>query len=370
MGLVQGRAFAARILGLRGRLRELEGFRLEQPRWLPFPAFLALAERKAARAVVPALERSAPAMLARMRGIAEGADVALGTICLMNAMEALLSSTAGRTIPAPPGACSTVAVRGSRARDGAPIVAHNFDYPALVQPFFILRESRPRDGWRSLEFAVVPQAGTIDGVNERGLCITLNYAFVTDASGPAPLITMAIADALARCSTVAEAADCIARQPRWGAGMLMLADAAGDVASLELSNTRAAVRRPAAGADWLAFTNVCHCPDTRAVQVPETAVFSNRVPEPLRGQPVLQWHADRARRIEELVRSLARLGPDDLASIMADHGPAGRPDGASPCVHTRYWQTTACLQWFPAERKVRAAYSTACTARYVEARLG
>jgi len=51
---------------------------------------------------------------------------------------------------------------------------------------------------------------------------------------------------------------------------------------------------------------------------------------------------------------------------MADHGPTGVPDGASPCVHTDYFQTTASLQWFPARRRVRASYGTACTAKYVE----
>jgi hypothetical protein len=58
--------------------------------------------------------------------------------------------------------------------------------------------------------------------------------------------------------------------------------------------------------------------------------------------------------------------PDELAAIMADHGPTGVPDGASPCVHTDYFQTTASLQWFPARRRVRVSYGTACTAKYVE----
>ena len=74
--------------------------------------------------------------------------------------------------------------------------------PALLQPFFMLRESRPRDGFRSLDFALAPQAGTVDGVNEKGLAITLDYAFVVDPVTPNPLVTMLIADALASCTTV------------------------------------------------------------------------------------------------------------------------------------------------------------------------
>jgi hypothetical protein len=257
----------------------------------------------------------------------------------------------------------------TRSRTGEPIIARNFDYPLLTQPFFMFRESRPRGGFRSLDFAVAPQAGTADGVNEKGLAITVNYAFVTDAATPNPLVSMVIADALASCATVAEAVRRITASPRWGAGMLMLADASGDLASVELSNTRAGVRRPAAGVDWLLFTNVCHCPETCAVQVSELAAWSDKAPSPLRGGSVLQPHAIRARRIEELCRDQSSLGPDELAAIMADHGPTGVPDGASPCVHTDYFQTTASLQWFPARRRVRASYGTACTAEYVEVAL-
>ena len=366
LGFAQGAALRIQIQGLRDRLRDLEAFRFAQPHWLPYRVYLALAEWKAKHMLVPALQRFAPAMLARLKGVAAGAGATVRSLALLNALEALLSQVAGRITVAPFGACSALAIRGSRSRTGEPVLARNFDYLPLAQPFYTLRESRPRDGWRSLDFVVAPQAGTIDGLNEKGLCLTLNYAFMTDPARPAPLITMAIADALAHCASVQEAADRIARQPRWGAGIIMLVDAAGDLAALELSNTRSALRRPATGKDWLALTNVCHCPETRAIQVPATATFSERVPQPLRGQPVLRWHSDRASRIEHLLGELGALGNDDLAAIMSDHGPTGIPDGSSPCVHTNYWRTTAALQWFPRRRTVRAWYGTACEARYVE----
>jgi hypothetical protein len=305
-------------------------------------------------------------MWARLQGIAAGAGSSVRSICLMNAMEAFLGSCEERTISAPPGACSALAIRGSRSASGEPIVAKNFDYLPLVQPFYMIRETRPRNGWRSLDFAVAPQAGTIDGINERGLCITLNYAFLFDSGRPAPLITMLIAEALAQCSNVGEAIAHIERRPRWGTGILMLADGNGGLASLELSNSKSAVRRPAPGEDWLAFTNVCRCPETCAMQVPETAVFSGNVPRPLKGEPVLQWHINRAQRIEDLVRVHETLDLNDISAIMSDHGPNDVPDGSSPCVHADYWQTTASLQWFPAKRSVRAWYGSACSAKYVE----
>jgi predicted choloylglycine hydrolase len=366
MGLTQGTALRQKIREAHESLRKLEALRLEQPWWLPYPLFLDLAERRSEKALAPALRQSGPAILARMQGIAEGAGLPLRSLCLMNAMEAFIGSVAGRTVVPPLGACSALAVRGNRSRTGEPIIARNFDYPTLFQPFFTLRESRPRNGFRSLDFAAAPQAGTVDGVNEKGLAITVNYAFVTDTGAPNPLITMLIADALASCATVTEALRRIAVAPHWGAGMLMLADASGDLASVELSNTRAGVRRPAAGEDWLLFTNVCLCPETCAVQVPQSAAYSDKAPLPLRGVSVLQPHADRCRRIHGLFLKQSSVGPDELAAIMADHGPTGVPDGASPCVHTDYFNTTASLQWFPARRQLRVSFSSACTAKYVE----
>jgi hypothetical protein len=366
MGLTQGTALREKILGAHQTLRNLEALRLEQPWWLPYPLFLSLAERKSEKALVPALRQSNPAMLARMQGIAEGAGLPPRSLCLMHAMEAFIGAVGERAVVPPLGACSALAVRGARSRTGEPIIAKNFDYPTMFQPFFILRESRPRDGFRSLDFAVAPQAGTVDGMNEKGLAISYNYAFVIDSTPPKPLITMSIADALASCATVTEAVRHITAIPRWGAGMLMLADASGDLASVELSNTRAGVRCPAAGEDWLLFTNVCFCRETCPVQVSESAVWSNKAPSPLRGGSVLQPHTDRCRRIQDLLLKQSSVGPDELAAIMADHGPAGVAGGASPCVHTGYFNTSAALQWFPARRAVRVSYGAACTARYVE----
>lgn len=167
MGLTQGTELREKILGPYQSLRNLEAFRLEQPWWLPYPFFLKLAESKSEKSLVAALRQSNPAMLARMQGIAEGAGLPLGSVCLMNAMEAFIASVEGRTVVPPSGACSALAVRGARSRTGEPIIAKNFDYLPLFQRSYMLRESRPRGGFCSLDFAVAPQAGTVDGVNEK-----------------------------------------------------------------------------------------------------------------------------------------------------------------------------------------------------------
>jgi predicted choloylglycine hydrolase len=189
MGLAQGAGVQNKIHAARQALAQLEAFRLQQPWWLPYRVYRRLAECKASRFFATC--HNNPEMSQRLAGLAEGAGVSLQVICLFNGLEPLLSSVGGCT--ACPGACSAVAVRGPRSATGEPIVARNFDYLPLAQPFYLVRESRPQGKLRALEFTTAPLAGAVDGLNEKGLCITYNYGFTTDApSAPAAPISMAI----------------------------------------------------------------------------------------------------------------------------------------------------------------------------------
>lgn len=369
MGRDQGRALPGAIAGADRAVNELEAVRLKQPRWLPNPLFRRLLEARAARFLRRALAGDDAWMAQRLHGIAEGAGFPLRKLALINALEPMLSAIGDVTEAPSLGACTAIAVRGSRSASGEPIIARNFDYLPLVQPFYVLRESRPRDGLRSLEFTAAPLAGAIDGMNERGLCITYNYAFTVDVPAPAPMVSLRIAETLSRCATVAEALDWLGSRPRWGAGLLMLADAEGDLASLELSHTCSELRRPGGGEDLLCHSNCFHTGRMHAVQVDPCCAYGERAPAVLRGVRPLQSPQARDARLQELLAGRDRLGPDDLAAVMSDHGAAGEPSDDTICMHSGYWNTTACLQWFPRRRCARISYSSACRAKYTEVRL-
>ena len=365
MGYAQGQAARSRIGDAKRMLQRLEAFRLHQPWWLPFAAYRRLAERKSADALLASLEDHDPAMLERILGLAEGSRQSVQTVCLFNAMEALMSSVQENTVTPGLCACSTIGVRGARSKSGEPILARNFDYLRLVQPFYFLRDSRPSGGFRALEFTTAPMAGTVDGINEHGLAITFNYAFVKDRPQSAVPISMSITAALATCRTAAEAADLIARRPRWGAGILMLADAEGDLVSLELSNTRHAIRRSHNGDDALFHTNVFRTPEMREVEVSPEAIFGKNAPTAIRGVRVLESAEARWGRFEQLLDEGKKFGPDELTDLMSDHGANGA-DHRSLCMHSDYWNTTACLQFYPRQRKMRVSYSSACDAKYTD----
>lgn len=367
MGRQQGEAVCSRIAAADRAVDNLEAFRLQRPGWLPYGLFRRAAEFRAQRFLGEAL-RGLPAG-ERVNGIASGARLALRRVALLNALEPVLSSLADVTEVGPLGGCTAVAVRGSRSASGEPLILRNFDYLPLVQPYYTMRESRPAHGRRALEFTAAPLAGTVDGVNESGLCITYNYAFATDAAAPAPPISVLISEALATCATVAEAVEQMSKRPRWGAGLLMLADASGDIAALELSNSQSCVRRPGPGEDFIYHSNCFLTAEMRRVQIDERAVYTQRAATPLRGTRPLQSPELRDARLSELLQGDRALTPDDLAAVMSDHGRERVGSADTICMHSEYWNTTASLQWFPCSRKVRVAYAPACSAQHVELEL-
>ena len=252
---------------------------------------------------------------------------------------------------------------------GEPVIAHNFDYLPLVQPHYIIRESRPRHGYRSLEFTIAPLAGAIDGVNEKGLAVTYNYAYTIDDDRPGPTLSMLISEVLARFERVTDALEWLTSQQRWGSGLLMFADRQGDIASLEITPTRHAVRRPEAGEDFLFHANKFRCDNTTAAEVPAGSIYNDTAPKPLRGRRVLQSSLKRMKRFEELLPGSEKLSRDQLARVMADHGKDGEASDGGICMHGDYWTTTACLQYLPKTSTLRVSYGPACQARYGECSL-
>jgi hypothetical protein len=366
MGRTQGEALAAQVHGSYRLLQDLEAFRLRQPRWLPFTWFRRIASRRAQRILAPAVARACPELHARVLGISQGSGLRENALWLLQAMEAIMSTVRDSTHVSPPCGCSALCVRDRMSVGGVPVIAHNFDYLASVQPFYAVRESRPAGAFRSLEFTAAPLAGTVDGVNERGLAVTCNYGHTIDDGRPAATISMRIAEVLARFETVHDAADWLTNSSRWGSGLLMLADRHGGIASVELSPTRAGVRLPGTDADHLYHTNRFHCPSTKGVEVAGPARFDARAPRPLRGRRVLESSEKRDNRFAELLSAAGPLNLEQIGNIMADHGKSGQPSDGTICMHSDYWTTTACIQCLPVARTLRVSYGSGCAVRFMD----
>ncbi len=369
MGHAQGEALRQQNRACHECLSRLEAFRNLQPWWLPYSLFRRLSEKKAERFLDSALSRDYPEMRQRLDGLIAGSAMQAGGLHLLNALEPALSSVGGYTTAPLGAACSALAVRGRRSATNAAMIGRNFDYLPLFQPFYTVRRTQPATGYRSLDFIVSPLAGAVDGINERGLSITYNYAYTTDSFGTAAPISMLISETLQKCATVAEAVKWISARPRAGGALLMLADAGGDIGSLELSSRRCELRRPAPGEDAICHANSFASEALRGVQVTDDAVFTNRAPAVLRGRRLHESSEQRGGRLKHLLEGVSPLNEDDLSRIMADHGPDGTPSGNTLCMHSGYWNTTACVQLLPSQRRMRVSFTAACQTAFQDFQL-
>lgn len=365
VGVGLGSALRDKITAVGDVLYEYESFRVKQPWWMPYSLFKYVAEYQARWTLEQPFRRYFPKQSERLDGMAEGAEVSLDALYLYHAFEAVMTSLDSVTCEVPLAACTAIAARGRRTTTGHAMVAHNFDNVPLIGRFFTLREIAPDDGLRSLQFTFAPLSGTVDGINEAGLCITYNYAMTTDNDSVGPPVSFAIDEALCRCTNVREASELIMSLPRCGGAMLMLADAEGQVARLELSSTRSAMQRPRS--DGLLFhTNQFRLPRMREMQVSPDAVYAPCTPDGLRGRRVLESPERRDDRLSRLLNTDQRLSEQQLAAWMSDHGDDRNPDDGTVCMHGEYWSTTACLQMFPEQRRLRVSYGPACEAEYVD----
>lgn len=344
----------------------LEAVRLMKPFGLPFRWFLRIAERKAERFLRQAFAAADVAASQRLRGIADGAEAPFRKLALCSALEAVLSDLEPTTFVAVDAGCTAFAATGSATVDGSPILAHNFDYLPVTQPFYFIRRSEPAGGLRSVELAVAPLAGAVTGINEAGLSFVCNYAYAIDKGPPAPTITMLIAEALARFESVDDAVTFFNLTPRTGGGLLMLGDAGGAIASIEISSTRLHRRDPAPGTDRLGHTNRYCSPAMREVELHPSATHNHKAPQALRGRRVHRSAEDRDAEFAGLIDSVPEFDADAVRRIMSHHGPDGTPSFGTVCMHSDYWFTTASLQLFPADRRLRASFSPTCVAEYRE----
>lgn len=366
MGRQQGEQVRERIERAEDVLTGLEAFRKQKPHWLPMFVFRRMAEIKSRRFLRAGLRGHAPSSLERLEGIAEAAGVSQNALFLINAMEAVLSDLSQTSSVPAHAACSAVAATGPATPDGRALLMHNFDYLPSVRPLYMLRECQPAEGLRSLEFTAAPLCGAVDGMNEAGLCLTYNYGYARNGRKPGPTLSMRISEVLARCRTVEQAITHLTRTSRWGGGLLMLADADGRIASLEISTTRSALAELAPERPVAFHTNRFQTPSLREVEVAADARYSDKAPSVLQGRPVHESANERHARLEHLLSQSEQLDLATLNHIMSDHGRDGVGSANTICMHGEYWHTTACLQLLPHERRVRVAYNARCEARFVD----
>jgi hypothetical protein len=302
-----------------------------------------------------------PDQHSRMQGIAAGARIPVHWLFLAPSLELMLNRTIYATPPA--GACTAVAIAGARSATGEPIIAKNFDYPRAGLDSYLARRSRPTGRISSLDVTHSPIPGCHEGLNERGLAVAYNYGSFRGRAAARVSITTLLQEMLEGCATVSEAIALMSARPRAGGALLMLADADGELASVELAPDTFSVRR----GQTLVHTNHAQTREIEGRDVPKEAVFPRWWrPRAIAGTRIRESSERRHDRADEIVRRYGAASERDLVALLSDHGAGSTGDDLTICRHGPYYATTCSVLLYPRRRAMKLRFGAPCEGDFSE----
>ncbi len=359
MGYQQGLQMREIIRHFFSHLRHCESLRRKKPFLLPFRTYEALASRRAFRETAQELSEYYPRQKARMEGIAKGAGIGEPLLFLALAMETFVAEADYRL-----GACTAVGITSERSAIGEPVVIKNLDRPAFFRPYYVTRLNRSTETASTLDVTIAPLAGCHDGLNEHGLCITSNYGHGTDLPTCSIPVSVLVQEALENCATTQEAVSFLCAGKRSTGAILLVADAGGELATVELSPNFSGVRQPEEGI--LINANHYRCREMISYDVPHNAFYTSRNIQAFRGVRVRESSELRYTRVEQLLSEREAFSLGDLLRVFSDHGESGRGDDNTVCRHGPYLTTSCSLIMLPRSRRMLVAYGHPCDSVFTD----
>lgn len=287
----------------------------------------------------------APELWDEIEGIGEGFGIAPERLFAW--LHAATITDLLETAKGAPEGCTALAVASA---EGA-LLAKNRDYRDEHRALQQVMLHRPARGPAFLVVGSLGAPGCFSsGLNAEGLAIA-DTATRTRDLGPGLHRYFLLTLLLARCATVAEALAVIRTTPHTGGGCLVLADAEGAVAAVELGHARLGIETGTGGR--VGRTNHHRQAETASADL-----------EAARAGETYRNSLARAAALEEVGRRLpAAPGADDLATLLARHadddGPAFCRHGGTDLAHTisgASWDTVAKRLFFCAGQPCTGAW--------------
>ncbi|MHB8779835.1 MAG: C45 family autoproteolytic acyltransferase/hydrolase [Candidatus Geothermincolia bacterium] len=361
IGFNQGLQLRQYIEGYFATLESSEAFRVMRPAYLPMRAYLTLETRRAVMEVAPDLQAYYPSQRRKMDGLAKGSELSEAFFYLAAAQELSPDGVSYRL-----GACTAIGVAPERSALGEPMVIKNYDGPREFQPYYSTLHYTPEDGYENIAVTIAGQVGCHDGINRHGLVVSCNAASGTDLPKVMVPTSILVQETLERCRNVEEAVGFLERARRGSGALILLADAEGHVASVELSPNFEGRREAESGV--LINTNHYRTPELKPYDIPRNAYYTNRNVRALRGIRIHESSELRYERAELLLQDLPQISVRDLVSVVSDHGEGGRGSENTICRHEGYFWTTSSMIFLPASRRMLVTYGNPCDSTYTEFR--
>jgi len=246
-----------------------------------------------ARKFLPYSEEAFPHFVEELRGIAEGANVPFEDVWTLNCYEGLAYCRQEVW------GCTSVAVRNDHTADGHVLLAHNEDWNSVDRDNVYLMRVEPDDGPAFIGMTYGPLLVNI-GLNAEGIGVAIDSVYPTDVRVGVPRILCSRAVLNAR--TIGEAILASVSKLRAGGYNYLLADASGELYSVETSATTHDILYGEEG--WLVHTNHYLSPKMQALEEPGTYAGTH-------------VRLNRARRL--LQAQLGEMTVESFQTLLRDH---------------------------------------------------
>ena len=261
-------------------------------------------------------------------------------------------------------ACSMIFALPEPTSDNSMIFGRNYDFPNVLQPFQVVREEVPDDGYRNINFTQYPLSGCHMGLNEKGLAIGYNYGRSWKKE---PLDfrlkgvpgTFIVQEILETCATTQDAIKFITNFKHRSNGCHYgFMDASGDTCVIETTSTRHAIRRPLDGI--LAHTNHYQTEELKDANLPDYVRFKmddmdiNPIESPIRRYN---------REIALLKQHKGQITIETVKTILRDHDNR-EPDDFTVCTHGPAAGTLGSIIILPTKREFWVTDNHPCSSEY------
>ncbi len=261
-------------------------------------------------------------------------------------------------------ACSMIFALPEATSENLMIFGRNYDFPNVLQPFQVVREEVPDDGYKNINFTQYPLSGCHMGLNEKGLAIGYNYGRSWKQN---PLDfrlrgvpgTFIVQEILETCATTQEAIKFITNfKSRSNGCHYGFMDASGDTCVIETTSTRYAIRRPEDGI--LAHTNHYQTEELKDANLPEYVRFKmNDMDISPIESPIRRYQ----REIELLNKHKGKITMATFKDILSDHDNRD-PDDFTVCTHGPAAGTLSSIIVLPTKREFWVTDNHPCSSEY------
>lgn len=371
MGFQQGERFSEDIRTSFSRLIKSKSIKSLKPRLIPTLIFGQLIKLFLYKKWKKAIEILLPDYSQRIKGISDGAKTSLADLYVIQSIEVMADDVRyfiegqQENGVLPTFGCSSICILQNVFKSPQMIIGKNFDYINDFHTDHIVRISKPKDGYKSIEVTYKQLAGAHDGMNEKGLVVLYNYGLSKEKTQIRIPISILVQQLLERCSNIDEAIMFIKSFRYPNGAIITLADSTNRAVCVELTPEHIGFRKPVDGI--LVATNFYLTDEVKQFDIPHNARFKSKdMPKDLQGKRVHQSSEKRYSRMVELAKKIIKFSIEDVENILKDHNGKLTGDDDTICRHGEWLSTQMGIIFLPKSRKLKVYYGNPCRTTAVE----